>query len=315
MTADSSSSDNSKYGTDDAGRPGDWLAEGLTDGLTDLADSLEITPAPYQEVLRGGRRRRRQRRTLALAGAAVATAAVLGTTLGLGLPANPAKGATASTATGGTAAPTARTGSAHPSAPPARDPMKPITALLAQGTSGGKHWKAWADLWPAVDQQHDLQQLQAMDAVRVKAIPQLPPATQSDADRSWQQDNDFVNLYLTVDGKRLVDDSVQTTPAPGSPWSSSTKQIEGNELIGTLLGFKGGEMGTTPVLLAQVGSDAAKVVVTWQDGSTSRPAVLKVGDSPVRWFAVAKKPGQSDRFIKVYDAHGRLLLTDSQWFH
>ncbi|MFC1434160.1 hypothetical protein ACEZDB_26270 [Streptacidiphilus sp. N1-3] len=289
---------------------------GLAQDLSDLAYSMEISPTPYQDVLRGGRRRRRQRRVLLAAAGTVAAAAVLGGTLGVDLSAGPARGVTVAVAPSAPAAGhSAGTAAGTPSTPPARDPMKPVTVLLAQGTSGGKTWKAWADLWPAVDQQHALQQLQAMYTVRHAAIPQLPSATQSDADRSWQPDTDTVDLYLTLDGKRLVDDSVHTSPAPGSTTLTSTRQISGDSLEGTLLGFKGGEMGSTPVLLAAVGSDAAKVVVTWQDGSTSHPAVVTAGSSPVRWFSVARKPGQSDRSIKVYDAHGKLLLTDTTWFH
>ncbi len=289
--------------------------DGLGRDLSDLAYSLDLTPLPYQDVLRGGRRRRRQRRGLLSAAGAAAVAAVLSVTLTTASsPVQPA--AAPATVVGPTAVrldPSPTPG--RTAVPPARDPFHPVTVLLAQGSSGGHSWKAWADLWPAVDQRHDLRQLQAMDAIRVKAIPQLPPATQSEADASWQPDTDSVDLYLTRDGKRLVDDSVHTTPAPGGTMRTSTQAIEGDQLTGTLLGFKGSEMGSTPVLLAQVGSDAAEVVVTWQDGSTSRPALVRVGDSPVRWFAVAKKPGQSDRSIKVYDAHGRLLITDTVWFH
>ena len=285
--------------------------DGLGQDLSDLAHSLEIGPFAFQDVLRGGRRRRRQRRALLFSAGAVATAAVLSFTLTTG--SSPVPTATASpTGTGRQAVPAP----SRTTAPPGRDPFHPVTVLLAGGGSGGHTWKAWVDLWPAVDQRQDLRQLQAMDAVRHKAIPQLPPATQSDADASWRPDTDLVDLYLTRDGKRLVDDSVRTTPAPGGTTGTGTPAIGGGDgLNGTLLGFKGSEMGSTPVLLAQVGSAAAEVVVTWQDGSTSRPALVRVGDSPLRWFAVAKKPGQVDRSIKVYDAHGGLLVTDTTWFH
>ena len=282
--------------------------DGLGQDLSDLAYSLEIGPFAYQDVLRGGRRRRRRRALLFSAGA-VATAAVLSVTLTTGSSPVPAAAAASATVTGHKAAPTRTT------APPGRDPFHPVTVLLAQGSSGGHTWKAWADLWPAVDQQDDLRQLQAMDAIRHKAIPQLPPATQSDADASWRPDTDWVNLYLTRDGKRLVDDTVVTTPAPGGTTGTGAPAIGGDALNGSLLGFKGSEMGSTPVLLAQVGSAAAEVVVTWQDGSTSHPVLVRVGDSPLHWFAVAKKPGQVDRSIKVYDAHGGLLTTDTTMFH
>lgn len=297
---------------------------GVDTSLTDLAYSLEISPTPYQDVLRGGRRRRARRRLLAASGVALATAAVIGSTASLHLGGSGTPGTTVASAGQLTAAATTATVSGTTSgtgavgdapAVPARDPFKPVTVLLAQGSSGGKVWKAWADLWPAAPKQDALRQLQAMDAVRSRAIPQLPPATRSEADASWRAATDLVNLYVTQDGKRLVDDSVHDSPAPGAVGSTSTTAMGGGSLVATLLGFKGAEMGTTPVLLAQVGGDAAKVVVTWDDGSTSTPAIVTVGDSPVRWFAVARKAGQSDRSIKVYDAHGKVLLTDTQWFH
>ncbi|MFE2723240.1 hypothetical protein [Kitasatospora sp. NPDC059327] len=289
-------------------------------GLTDLAEAAELRPAPYELLVTGGRRRLLRRRRLSTAGAAAVLLAVVvggGTALGgigrdtagapaaAALPAAVPGSASVSPSGSATAATTATPTAAG------RDPFTPVRVAVGKGTADGKEWQAWAALWPAGTKEQALQQAERMWAERHAAIPQLPKPVEADVLRSWRAGRDLVNLYLTVDGRRQVDDSVHESAVPSAPGPLSTGRDAGLE--GTLLGFKGGEMHASPVLLAAVAPDVARVVVTWDDGSTTEPVPVGVGDSPVRWFGVAKKAGGNARSITLLGQDGGVLATDRNW--
>lgn len=287
-------------------------------GLTELAEAADLRPAPYELLVTGGRRRLRRRRLSTAGAALVLLAAVVGGGTALGgigrgtagapavaavLPAAAATGASASATAAATATPTAA----------GRDPFTPVRVVVGKGAADGKEWKAWAALWPAGTKEQALRQAELMWAERHAAIPQLPEPVEADVLRSWRAGRDLVNLYLTVDGRRQVDDSVHDSAVPGAPSPLSTGRDAGLE--GTLLGFKGGEMHASPVLLAAVALDVARVVVTWDDGSTTEPVPVAVGDSPVRWFGVAKKAGGSAKSITLLGQDGSVLATDKDWMN
>ncbi|MGV9265504.1 hypothetical protein ACWDRR_12670 [Kitasatospora sp. NPDC003701] len=283
-------------------------------GLSDLAEGAELRPAPYELLITGGRRRLRRRRLSTAGAVAVLLAAVVGGGTALG-------GLDRGTA-GGTALPAAAPAGASVSATVAvaattpaagRDPFAPVRVVIGQGTSNGKEWKAWAALWPAGTREQALRQAELMWEERHAAVPQLPEPVAADVLRSWRAGRDVVNLYVTVDGRRQVDDSVHDSAVPGAPGPLSTDPNGGLE--GTLLGFKGGEMHASPVLLAAVAPDVDRVVVTWADGSTTEPRPVGVGDSPVRWFGVAKKAGSSAKSITLFGRDGGVLATSEDWMN
>ncbi|MGA5700870.1 hypothetical protein [Peterkaempfera bronchialis] len=282
--------------------------------LAELAVELEVGSPPYEAVLGGGRRRRARRR-LTVAGTVAAV--VLATAGGVALTGGGERPHELRVAASGTAGPTAADGSAPSTrspAAPTRDPLKPTSVVLAHGRSEGREWKAWAALWPAArDLAQARQQADLLWERRHAAIPHLPKPTEEDVRLGFRPGEDLVELYLTVDGKRLVDDSVHTTSAPGVLGSGALRTPPHDALEGTLLGFKGAEMGRTPVLLAGVRPDVARIRVTWRDGTVDQPVPVTVADSPIRWFAVAKRPGTSAASIKLYDAKNRLLATDTDW--
>ncbi|MBO1420021.1 hypothetical protein, partial [Streptomyces sp. FH025] len=181
------------------------------------------------------------------------------------------------------------------------------------GTANGRTWQAWAALWPAAPTKEDAhRQAQLMWEDRHAAIPQLPKPIDTEIDRGWRPDMDEVNLYLTLDGKRQVDDSVHQTGVLGA--SDDTPSGAFTSVGGTMLGFKGGEMGASPVVIQGVTPKVAKVVVTWETGGTTEAVPVTVGDSSTRWVAVAKKPGSDAKSFVFYGADGTVLGTDSGWF-
>ncbi|MFJ2863003.1 hypothetical protein [Kitasatospora sp. NPDC087314] len=286
-------------------------------GLGELAGSVEGGAIPYDRLVAGGRRRLRRRRLLTSGAVAVLVAAVVGggTALG-GLERGLGRGAGAVEVAAASSVTAAAPASAPVAAAPTvavRDPFTPIRTMVGHGTAAGRQWQAWTALWPATATKEDaFRQAQLIWEDRHTAIPQLPKTTQTDIDRGWHPDLDLVNLYLTVDGKRQVDDTVHDTPAPGTPGADSTTGSISPS--GSMLGFKGGEMGTAPVVIAAARPDVAKIVVTWDNGGSTEAVPVTVGDSPTRWYAIAKKPGAQADTYTYYGADGAVLSSEVSWF-
>ncbi|MFI6153895.1 hypothetical protein ACIBCA_14485 [Kitasatospora sp. NPDC051170] len=280
--------------------------------LGELAGSVEIGPVPYDRLVAGGRRRLLRRRLVTAGAAAALVAAVGGGVVFATVRGSGADVTVAAAPTTAAAAAPVVTPSAAPT--PARDPYTPIRVKLGEGTRDGHTWQAWAALWPAAPTKEAAhRQAQLIFEDRHAAIPQLPKPTEAEVDRSWRPDMDEVNLYLTLDGKRQVDDSTHQVDAPGSPGSkdgSSSPTANG----GTMLGFKGGEMGASPVVVAGVKPKVAKIVVTWRTGGSTEAVPVAVADSGTRWFAIARKPGSDAETFTYYGADGAVLGTDTGWF-
>ncbi|MFJ3216900.1 hypothetical protein ACIPLC_13390 [Kitasatospora sp. NPDC086801] len=299
------------------GGGGEAAAAAAARVLSELAGSVEIGVVPYDRLVAGGRRRLRRRRLLTSGAVAVLVAAAVvgGTALGgLGRGPGDAADAGAVVATAPTATVAAGAGgAAAPPTAPVRDPFTPARVVVGQGTANGRQWQAWAAFWPAATTKEDaLRQAQLIWADRHAAGPQLPRTTRADIDRSWRPDVDLVNLYATVDGQRQVDDSMHDTPAPGAPDGAIIDRATSGG--GTMLGLKGGELGASPVVIAGVRPRVAKVVVTWDTGGVSESVPVALGDSPTRWYAIAKKPGAQARTFTYYAADGSVLGTDASWF-
>ncbi|WP_031072319.1 hypothetical protein [Streptomyces sp. NRRL WC-3742] len=281
--------------------------------LGELAGSVEIGPVPYDRLVAGGRRRLLRRR-LVTAGAAAALVAAVGG--GVVFATGRGSGADVTVAAAPTTVAAPVTPGSVPSATPtpARDPYTPIRVKLGEGTRDGHTWQAWAALWPAAPTKEAAhRQAQLIFEDRHAAIPQLPPLTEAQIDRSWRPDMDQVNHYLTVDGKRQVDDSTHPVPAPGTPGARDGSSSP-TDVGGSMLGFKGGEMGDSPVVVAGVKPKVARIVVTWRTGGATEAVPVAVADSGTRWFAIAKKPGSDAETFTYYGADGAVLGTDTGWF-
>ncbi|MCX5211540.1 hypothetical protein OG689_19985 [Kitasatospora sp. NBC_00240] len=278
--------------------------------LAGLAEGLEIGPVPYERVLAGGRARRRRRGLAAVVATALATAVVVGAGAVLA-GTGPGTGAPAvAAAPAGTGTPVVTPAAA---APAGRDPLTPVRAVVGQGrTAGGQEWQAWVAIWPAVATREQARgQLDRIWEERHAVIPQLPEEDDAYAEQRLRSGTDQANLYLTVDGRRAVDDTVHDVPPPTAGPLPATDRSHG--LDGALLGFKGGELGHTPVLVASVGPDVATVRVTWSDGTSTEVAPVTVAGSAPHWFAVPRRAGAEADAIRLYGADGALLHTSTDW--
>ncbi|WP_035795240.1 hypothetical protein [Kitasatospora mediocidica] len=283
-------------------------------GLADLAEAVRIGPAPFEQLLTVGRRRLRRRR-MALTGATLVTAAVLGGGVLIGashLPTGHTQTVAAASGAGVALTPGSSPGTATTPTPGIRDPFTPVRTLVSQGTVGGKQWQAWAALWPAASREQSLQQARLIWQDEITGSPSLSEPTADYVRQYWQPDTDVVDLYVTLDGHRLNHDTLDTAPPPSAPPHPT------DSLSGGMVGYtsdKSGEahnaLSASPVVMSQVGPDVAKVVVTWKDGSTSEPALAAVGDSPSRWFAVLRPAGASAQSVKAYGKDGTVLATDT----
>ncbi|MFF1871310.1 hypothetical protein [Streptomyces sp. CB03911] len=283
--------------------------------LAGLAEGLEIGPVPYERVLAGGRARRRRRGLAAAVATALATAVVIGAGAVLA-GTGPGTGAPAvAAAPAGTGTPAVPPAAVTPTtaAPAGRDPLTPVRAVVGQGrTPDGQEWQAWVAIWPAVaDQGQARGQLDRIWEERHLVIPGLPREDDGYAEQRLRSGKDWANLYLTVDGRRAVDDTFHDVPPPAAGPPPATDRTRG--LDGALLGFKGGELGHTPVLIASVGPDVASVRVAWSDGTTTEVTPVTVAGSAPRWFAVPRRAGADADSIRLYGADGALLHTSTDW--
>ncbi|WP_157873351.1 hypothetical protein, partial [Streptomyces neyagawaensis] len=119
--------------------------------LADAADDVEIGTAPYQAVIRGGRRRKARRWAVA----AAVTVVLAGSTGALAL---------AGAADGGrVAVPPAAT---SPAEPEQRHLYQPQRTQLASGRDQGRDWKVTVDFWDAPRTEKEAEKQLAAMALR-----------------------------------------------------------------------------------------------------------------------------------------------------
>ncbi|MFG2846712.1 hypothetical protein ACGF12_26595 [Kitasatospora sp. NPDC048296] len=297
--------------------------------LGDLAGSVEIGAVPYDRLVAGGRRRLRRRRLLTGAAAAAVVVAVAGAGAAFGGYGRGAGGASvaavssaAATASGTPSAsptpsavptPTA-TPTPTPSAAPsgtARDPFTPIRVKVREGTVNGHALEAWVALWPAAPTAEDgLKQGRLIGEERRAADPNLLSDPEQSGNPAWEPHTDRVDVYLTADGTRQPGDFVEATTAPGGTAKGDSEGI----IKGVVLNRVVGAAGRPDMVVVPVGPEVAKVVVTWKTGGSVEAVPVAVGDSPVHWYAVVRRPGSTDNTATSYAADGSVLRTQSTWW-
>ncbi|MEV5983902.1 hypothetical protein AB0L85_02665 [Streptomyces sp. NPDC052051] len=238
--------------------------------LADAADEVEIGIAPYQAVIRGGRRRRARRLAVAAATALVLCGST-GATLALtGLPGGD----------GDRVAPVATRPTA-PVPPEDRHVYAPQRTTLATGTDQGKTWQVYIDVWGVPrDESEARRQLDAMraagEAPAVRQASGLVGKTSYFVGRSVSGGKSLVITFNTV---RKMD------PEKG-----------GYEAFSTSL--EPGAVGPERLVVGRVGKGARQVMCKWRDGTTSSArkaldASARAGDhgvirpaagTPVNWF-------------------------------
>ncbi|MFI6468326.1 hypothetical protein [Streptomyces sp. NPDC050538] len=256
--------------------------------LADAADEVEIGIAPYQAVIRGGRRRRARRWALATAAALVivggsGTFALAGLRDGNGVEVSPA----------------VTRQSTAPSTPEERHVYEPQQTMLGAGTEQGQTWYVTVDVWGA-------------PLTKAEAEAQLL-AMSSRHEEPWDKDRPSALV-----GKTTY--FVQRTFGSGEPGllmgDSASKQ---DTMAGTDL--KSGASTLDPkktdgpqrLVVGQVAKTAQQVTCTWKDGSSTvahrvaagadvnsdEATIRPVAGSSDNWFVCVGPKGAAFDSVKV----------------
>ncbi|MFJ3226712.1 hypothetical protein ACIPJS_25680 [Streptomyces sp. NPDC086783] len=241
--------------------------------LADAADDVEIGIAPYQAVLRGGRRRKARRWAVTAAAALV----IAGSTGTLAL-------------AGGTSGGARRV---EPAATrPATDGrvFAPRTTTLARGTDAGSDWSVTFARWDAPgDRAQAARQLEAMRRAGTE-----PAGVREAADltgRGWF----FVVLQLGDEPPRAV----LQGEAPRSGGTLAGKRVLPASMP---LG-----RGTERLVVGQVAPTARRAEVTWDDGSTTKVGRAAPGTGFTSGFEslIRRVDGSSSDWFVCLAARGR----------
>ena len=256
--------------------------------LADAADEVEIGIAPYQAVIRGGRRRRARRWALATATALV----IVGTSGGLAL-------AGLRGGDGGEVTPAVTQRSTQPSTPEERHVYTPQETTLAAGTAQGETWYVTVDVWGA-------------PRTEAEAAAQLRSMS-SRHEEPWDKDNAsalvgkityFVRRsFGSGDPASLMGNSVSKQDAmAGTDLQSAATPLDPKKTDGPL-----------PLVVGHVAKTAQEVTCTWKDGSSTvarrvaagadinsdEAAIRPAAGSPDNWFVCVAPAGTAYESAEV----------------
>lgn len=248
--------------------------------LADAADEVEIGIAPYEAVIRGGRRRRARRWAVAAATALVlagssATLAVAGLPDG-----------------GGQVAPAAT----PPSASPSKTVVdRPHRSTLATGTEEGKDWKVLVDFWEAPRDKADAEAQRAAMALRGETPPDGGKATDLIGRITY-----FV--YVGYDGKNT---KVMENTVP------ETDRLTGKDLMSGSLPLEPGNTKDVRLVIGYVAKTAQRVNCVWTNETstvlkragagtgTDVEAIRSPAGSPYDWFTCLAPKGAEYKSSEV----------------
>lgn len=253
--------------------------------LADAADEVEIGIAPYQAVVRGGRRRRARRWAVA----ATVAVALVGCTGALAL--------TGVTDDGRRAETLAAT---PPTTAEKRHVYEPQRTELASGRDQGVDWKVAVDVWAAPRNAEEAEKQYAAMAL----YGYKPTDVDRAADlvgRSWH----FAHLTLGGDQAGAVID--------GEEWTASGTDMQTFAMV---LRTGDWEKGGSPkrLVIGEVAPTAQQVRVTWSDGTSvevnreadlawyadlRNPRIVDAKGSPVSWFVALAPEGVGYESAKV----------------
>jgi hypothetical protein len=252
--------------------------------LADAADEVEIGIAPYQAVLRGGRRRRARRWALAAATALVlagssATLAVAGLPGGDG-------GRGGSVATQPAPSPTA-----------SPDVFTAQRTTLATGQENGKEWRVLIDVWAAPRDEAEAQgQLEAMGEYGER------PSDVREASQLVGKSSFFV--------RRADGDRVQTVI---EDVFTAEDTMSGTDVEAAAIALNIGSDDPYRLVIGQVATTAQRVVCTWKNGTTTEVdrapsnteinsdemAIRSAEGSPHDWFVCVAPKGTEYESVEV----------------
>lgn len=248
--------------------------------LAGAADEVEIGIAPYEAVIRGGRRRKARRWAVAAATALV-LAGSSATLAVAGLPGGD-----------GTVAP-----AATQSATSAPDLFTPARTTLATGTENGKEWRVFIDVWAAP--RNEVQAAGQFEAMgEYGDVP-------GDVTKAAQLigKSSYVVYFSDGDKRRKTFEDVFT----------KDDTMSGTDLQSASIPFGADTDGPERLVIGMVGKKAGQVTCTWEDDTTTEvdrphdnteidtdvPAIRSAEGSPVDWFVCLSPEGTAAKSAAV----------------
>ncbi|MBW5421174.1 hypothetical protein GKQ77_06280 [Streptomyces sp. BG9H] len=244
----------------------------ITHRLTDAADEVEIGIAPYQAVMRGGRRRKARRWVVG----ALAAVAIAGSTGSLALAVVDGESRTR---------PAARVDSAearHVYAPQ----VTPLTKVLDKAGAEAarvelRTWGAPRDAAEARGQKRAMTEAGVWDERTTDPVPALG--------RPWYA------IVVTADGKERLTSFGLQDEAPGGDDGLSFASVE--------IAVKGQKL-----MIGHVGPKTKRVELEYENGTTE-PHLRRAAGSAYLWFITEEGDGRPDGklvTVRVYDGEGRV---------
>ena len=247
--------------------------------LADAADEVEIGIAPYDAVIRGGRRRRARRWAVA-----AATALVLA-------------GSSATLAVAGLPGGDAGRVATQPSATAGTDPSKALRTTLATGTDAGVKWRVLIDVWPAPHDQGQAEAQRAAMALR----GQTPPDARTASDLIGRITYFVYRGY----GDRTTKVMENTVVASDT--------MTGADLMSGSIPLEPGDTKHVRLVIGHVGKTAQRVNCVWTNDtatvverppagaetSTDVAAIRSPEGSPYDWFVCLAPKGTQYKAAEV----------------
>ncbi|MEU9168925.1 hypothetical protein AB0D34_14180 [Streptomyces sp. NPDC048420] len=245
--------------------------------LADAADEVEIGIAPYEAVIRGGRRRRARRWAVA-----AATALVLA-------------GSSATLAVAGLPG---RDGGQVATQPPLladADPSRALRTTLATGTDQGTKWRVLIDVWSAP---HDEKQAEAQRAA-MASRGQTPPDAHTASDLIGK-----ITYFVYRDyGDRATKVMENTVP--------ESDTMAGTDLISGSVPLQPDDKADIRLVIGYIAKTAERVNCTWTNGTatvvekagpgsgTDVQAIRSPEGSPYNWFVCLAPRGAEYKTAEV----------------
>jgi len=245
--------------------------------LADAADEVEIGIAPYQAVLRGGRRRRARRWAVA-----AATALVLA-------------GSSATLAVAGLPGGNGGQVATQPLVPADADPSRVLQTTLATGTDQGTRWRVLIDVWSPPRDQKQAEAQRAAMALRGETPPDAHDASDLIGKITYFVHRDY--------GGRSTKVMENTVPASDT--------MTGTDLISGSLPLRPDDRADVRLVIGYVAKTAQRVNCTWTNDTatvvekgdsetgTNVPAIRSPEGSPYNWFVCVAPKGTEHKTAEV----------------
>ncbi|WP_107122636.1 hypothetical protein [Streptomyces dysideae] len=250
--------------------------------LADAADEVEIGIAPYQAVMRGGRRRRARRWAVA-----AATALVLA-------------GSSATLAVAGLPGGDGNRGASVATRPPTATPgvlLPQDRSLLAVGTDQGREWQVSVDVWPAPrDESQARASLNAMERYGETPV---------DIDTPAELVGKIAYFVTRGVGGTLFAPTSQNVV-------TEADALSGKDIEAVAVPLEPGSDGPQRLVVGHVAKTALQVTCIWKDGTTTEVHRARSSDvnsdefvirspegSPFDWFVCLAPEGTEYASAKV----------------